>query len=61
MSEINVGQRVEAIVDRQAYKKGDKGTCCQVGMIDSELYIGVQFDNGREVGPVLADSFIICD
>jgi hypothetical protein len=61
MSEIDVGNRVEAIVDRQAYKKGDKGTCCQVGMIDSELYISVKFDNGTSVGPVLADSFIARD
>lgn len=56
-SEINVGSRVEAIVDRKNYKKGDRGTCDRIGVIDSELYIAVTFDNGLHAGPVLADSF----
>lgn len=52
--DVNIGDRVEAVNDNVPHcKKGDQGVCSGLFACDSEPYMSVKLDSGKEIGPTL--------
>lgn len=51
---MNVGTRVETVNDLiHGHKKGDQGVCTGLFACDSEPYITVKMDSGKDIGATL--------
>lgn len=51
---INIGDRVETVNDLiHGHNKGDQGVCTELFACDSEPYMSVKMDSGKEIGPTL--------